>query len=132
MKIVIEKKFGENKEMTFEVNNKDEFIWALGNMWDAMAEEVKPSEEECAKKFWDRLLEKTPFDTIQEFNAWMGEMRDYEIISKDFDWCTFRADTVNDYITEHCCYDCLDDLLDKIEELESAMYDIKEITRQYC
>ena len=138
MEIKLVKKYGENKEQTFDVNNKDDFIWVVGNMWDAMEEQIK--EETTPKDSWDEILKETPFDTKEEFIAWLDEMKKYDLVCKDFDWFEYREQTVNEFIEEKSygefsdyeeMHDKVEELSDKLEEIEGAMSEIHNIASNY-
>lgn len=125
MEIKLTKKYGENKEQTFDVNNKDDFIWVVGNMWDAMEEQIK--EETKPTDAWDELLKNTPFDTKEEYIEWLDEMKNYDLMCEDFDWLDFREQTANEFVCEKTDFDSVEEMNDKIEELQEAMNDIYHI-----
>ncbi len=126
MNIVLEKKYGNKEPMSFTVNNKDDFLWALGNMWDAMKEQIEEETPKDADAFWKDLLSKTVFDTKEEFIEWMDMMKKYGLQVQKFDWLDFRKEVVNDFIAEKTDYTDFEDMNDTMDNYEEAIKNIRE------
>ena len=132
MNIVLEKKYGNKEPMSFTVDNKDDFLWALGNIWDAMKEQIEeetPKTSETEEEFWKELLSKTVFDTKEEFWNWMELMKLYGLQVQKFDWFDFRKEVVNDFIAEKTDYTDFEDMNDTLDNYDEAIENIREALR---
>ena len=129
MNIVLEKKYGNKEPMSFTVNNKDDFLWALGNIWDAMKEQIEeetPKTSETEEEFWKKLLSDTIFDTKEELLEWMATMKNYGLQVQRFDWFEFRKETVNEFIAEKTGYTDFNDMIDTLETYSDVLDEIKD------
>ena len=129
MNIVLEKKYGNKEPMSFTVNNKDDFLWALGNIWDAMKEQIEeetPKTSETEEEFWKKLLSDTIFDTKEELLEWMATMKNYGLQVQRFDWFEFRKETVNEFIAEKTEYTDFNDMIDTLETYSDVLDEIKD------
>lgn len=79
---------------------------------------------EEAKQEWEKaLLSRIKgFDRVDELYDWLEEVEDRDEVAE-------KAIAETLYSTD---YDSIDEMLEKIQEMESTLYDIYDVTRAYA
>lgn len=114
------------EQVTFEFDGRESFLKMVASMYDAI--ELKSKEGlKTEEEFWHDFLLDTPFETKQDFDKWMGIMDDNGLLSSNPDFEKFRERVIE---AELDCteYNSIDEMLDKISELEGKLDDIHQIS----
>lgn len=114
----------------FEMNGKEEFLQVASELYDIAKTNI--NDEEYVK--WDDLLKGTIFVDPKEFKDWLHKVAETPIMSYSFDYDEFKERCADEYVEDNYCgeYRTVDDLINKVDRMESAMSDIKYIADDYC
>lgn len=114
------------EQVNFGFDGRESFLDMVASMYDAI--ELKSKEGlKTEEEFWNDFLLDTPFETKKDFDRWMGIMDDNGLLSPNLNFDVFKQDIIEEELgcTE---YDSIDEMLDKIAELESKLDDIHQIS----
>lgn len=114
------------EQVNFGFDGKESFLKMVASMYDAI--ELKSKEGlKTEEEFWHDFLLDTPFETKQDFDRWLGIMDENELFSPNLNFEKFRERAIEEELS--CTeYDSIDEMLDKIAELESKLDDIHQIS----
>lgn len=114
------------EQVNFGFDGRESFLKMVASMYDAI--ELKSREGlKTEEEFWHDFLLDTPFVTKAEFNRWMGIMDDNGLLSPNPNFDVFKQDIIKEELS--CTeYNSIDEMLDKIEELEGKLDDIHQIS----
>lgn len=124
-KIKIEKEF-DGTTANYDVTTKEEFMNALGGMWDMMAKDIAEKDT-----VWEEFLKGTEFESKKEFEEWFKEMCRHHIAYPYFNFDEWMGEAVDDYIKDETDYYSLDEITSKIDRLEDALRSIQDITEEH-
>ena len=114
------------EQVNFGFDGRESFLKMVASMYDAI--ELKSKEGlKTEEEFWHDFLLDTPFETKQDFDRWMGIMDDNEFLSPNPDFEKFRERAIEEALDD-TEYSSIDEMLDKIAELEGKLDDIHQIS----
>ena len=118
---------GKDGQDIHTVNTKEDFMNVVSEMYDKMKQQLS-EERKTEKEFWYDFLLDTPFETKRDFDRWMGIMDDNEFLSPNPDFEKFRERTIEEALN-YTEYSSIDEMINRIEELEGIINDIHEQSR---
>lgn len=114
------------EQVNFSFDGRESFLKMVASMYDAIELKSKRGLQ-TEEEFWHDFLLDLPFETRRDFDKWMGIMDDNGLLSPNPNFDVFKQDIIEEELS--CTgYDSIDEMLDKIAELESKLDDIHQIS----
>lgn len=132
--ITINKEFSLGEQVTREVRNKEEFNEVLNLMYDTMEQNLKSeiNEQAIIERVWSDILQDLGFEAKNDFWDWIKELKSFDLVRPDLNMTSVVSEIANNEISSQLActdYSDLEEVMSRLEELESAISDIEEAVR---
>ena len=123
----------EDREYTYSVCNREDLEQVLGLVRKHYEDYEKTQRETVEKHIWSDILNKTPFETKEEFYDWLGKMKAYDLCCKDFCFEDYNYEIIKTALSDADLYDYdnLDEVKEAISEMQDALSDIHDLSSNF-